>query len=141
MGWYVALVVLVGLERLAELAVTKRNAAWSFANGGYERGQRHYPFMVALHTGLLAGCLIEVAVADRPFVPALGWSMLAVVLAAAGAAVVVHHDARPAVEHPRDRRAWRAAGRRRPVPVHRRTRTTSRSCSRASRCRWSTRRG
>ena len=81
MGWYVALVALVGTERLAELVVTMRNAAWSFANGGYERGQSHYPFMVALHTGLLAGCLVEVAVADRGFVPALGWPMLALVLA------------------------------------------------------------
>jgi len=82
MGWYVALVVLVGLERLAELAVTKRNAAWSFANGGYERGQRHYVFMVVLHTGLLVGCVAEVWLADREFVPPLGWSMLAVVVAA-----------------------------------------------------------
>ena len=81
MGWYVALVLLVGLERLAELAITMRNSAWSFAHGGYERGQSHYPFMVALHTAFLAGCLIEVANADRAFVPALGWPMLAVVVA------------------------------------------------------------
>ena len=82
MGWYVALVALVGLERLAELVVTKRNAAWSFANGGYERGQRHYPFMVVLHTGLLFGCIAEVVLADRAFVPALGWPMLALVVVA-----------------------------------------------------------
>jgi methyltransferase len=81
-GWYVALVVLVGLERLAELVVSKRNASWSFAEGGYERGQSHYPVMVALHTGLLVGCVVEVAVADRPFVAALGWPMLVVVVAA-----------------------------------------------------------
>jgi methyltransferase len=82
MGWYVALVVLVGLERLAELVVAKRNAEWSFANGGYERGERHYPYMVVLHAGLLVGCLVEVAVADRQFLPALGWPMLGLVLAA-----------------------------------------------------------
>lgn len=82
MGWYVALVALVGMERLAELVITKRNAAWSFANGGYERGQRHYPLMVAVHTGLLVGCVAEVWLADRPFVPALGWPMLVLVLAA-----------------------------------------------------------
>jgi methyltransferase len=40
--------------------------------------------MVALHTGLLAGCLLEVHWAHRPFVPALGWPMLAVALAAQG---------------------------------------------------------
>jgi methyltransferase len=33
--------------------------------------------MVALHTGLLVGCPAEVWLADRPFVPALAWPMLA----------------------------------------------------------------
>jgi methyltransferase len=82
--WYVVLVLLVGLERVAELVVSLRNAKWSFARGGVETGKGHYPFMVVLHTGLLAGCLVEVIVADRPFIPALGWPMLAVVLLAQG---------------------------------------------------------
>jgi methyltransferase len=82
--WYVVLVLLVGLERVAELVVSLRNAKWSFAKGGMETGKGHYPFMVLLHTGLLAGCLVEAIVADRPFIPALGWTMLAVVLLAQG---------------------------------------------------------
>ncbi|HEY0693190.1 MAG TPA: isoprenylcysteine carboxylmethyltransferase family protein [Kribbella sp.] len=82
--WYVVLVLLVGLERVAELVVSLRNAKWSFAKGGVETGEGHYPFMVLLHTGLLAGCLVEAIVADRPFIPALGWTMLAVVLLAQG---------------------------------------------------------
>jgi methyltransferase len=82
--WYVVLVLLVGLERVAELVVSLRNAKWSFAKGGVETGKGHYPFMVVLHTGLLAGCLVEAIVADRPFIPALGWTMLAVVLLAQG---------------------------------------------------------
>lgn len=82
MIWYAGLMVLVGFERLAELAVSKRNAAWSFSRGGREVGAGHYPAMVALHSCLLAACLVEVWWADRPFVPALGWSMLAVVVAA-----------------------------------------------------------
>jgi len=81
---YVVLVGVVGLERVAELVVSLRNAAWSFSRGGVESGKGHYPFMVALHTGLLAGCLIEAIVADRPFVPWLGWPMLVVVLLAQG---------------------------------------------------------
>jgi methyltransferase len=79
---YIALIVLVAVERLAELVVSTRNARWSFARGGIETGRRHYPFMVVLHTGLLVGCLLEVAVFDRPFLPWLGWPMLAVVIAA-----------------------------------------------------------
>jgi len=78
--WYFALVGLVALERLAELVVSRRNAAWSLARGGVESGRGHYPFMVALHTGLLVGCVVEVAVADPPFLPWLGWPMLALVV-------------------------------------------------------------
>ncbi|MEJ3658037.1 isoprenylcysteine carboxyl methyltransferase family protein [Actinomycetes bacterium KLBMP 9759] len=81
MLWYVLLVVAVGFERLAELVVSQRNLKWSRENGGREYGAGHYPFMVVLHTGLLAGCLVEVLVAGRPFVAALGWTMLVLVLA------------------------------------------------------------
>jgi methyltransferase len=79
--WYTVLIGLVGLERLAELVVAKRNLAWSLRHGGRETGGSHYPVMVVLHTGLLAGCLIEVWTADRPFIPGLGWPMLALVIA------------------------------------------------------------
>ena len=78
---FTALVALVGLERLAELVVSTRNAAWSFARGGVEYGRGHYPVMVALHTGFLVAMLVEAWV-RRPDVPAtLAWSMLALVLA------------------------------------------------------------
>jgi methyltransferase len=73
---YYALVIATCFERLAELVVAKRNAAWSLARGGVETGRGHYPPMVLLHTGLLAGCLIEPALAHRSFVPALGIPML-----------------------------------------------------------------
>lgn len=82
MTWYVALVLAVGLERLAELVVSARNARWSFARGGVESGRGHFPPMVALHAGLLAACVVEVAVAGRPFLPWLG--VPALVLALAG---------------------------------------------------------
>jgi methyltransferase len=84
MLWYTVLIALVGAERIAELVVSKRNLAWSRARGGTEYGAGHYPVMVVLHTALLAGCLIEVAALHRPFIPALGWPMLAVVVAAQG---------------------------------------------------------
>ncbi|MFJ2669798.1 isoprenylcysteine carboxyl methyltransferase family protein [Streptomyces sp. NPDC087525] len=82
MIWYTALVLAVGAERVAELVVARRNTRWSLARGAVERGRGHYPPMVALHTLLLLGCLAEVWLADRPFDPALGWPMAAVVLAA-----------------------------------------------------------
>jgi methyltransferase len=77
MSWYLLLVLAVAAERVAELAVSQRNLAWSRARSGTEFGAGHYPFMVVLHTGLLAGCLIEAH--WRGFLPALGWPMLALV--------------------------------------------------------------
>ena len=79
MLWYVVLILAVGLERVAELVVSKRNLAWSRQQGGVEVGAGHYPVMVVLHTALLAGCLVEGAF--RSFHPGLGWPMLAIVLA------------------------------------------------------------
>jgi methyltransferase len=79
MSWYLLCVAAVAAERLVELVVSRRNARWSFARGGREFGAAHYPVMVVLHTGLLVGCLVEVAVTGRPFLPALGWPMLTVV--------------------------------------------------------------
>lgn len=81
MGWYLLLVGLVAAERLAELVLSRRNLAWSLARGGSEHGRGHYPFMVVLHSALLVGAVVEVAVAHRPFLPGLGWPMLALVVA------------------------------------------------------------
>jgi methyltransferase len=84
MPFYYALVVATCFERLAELVVAKRNTAWSKSHGGVETGGGHYPAMVVLHTGLLAGCLVEPWAAHRSFVPALGWPMLVLAVAAQG---------------------------------------------------------
>lgn len=77
---YIALVLATGGERLWELVVSKRNAAASLARGGVEFGQQHFPWMVALHTGLLLACIAEVVLLDRPFLPGLGWPMLVIAL-------------------------------------------------------------
>lgn len=82
--WYVCLILLVAGERVAELVVSRRNLVWSRQRGGREFGAGHYPAMVVLHTGLLLGCVAEVALLHRPFLPALGWPMLAIVVAAQG---------------------------------------------------------
>jgi methyltransferase len=56
--------------------VSNRNAAWSFANGGKEYGQGHYPFMVVLHTGFLLACVGEVIFMNRTFDPLIGYSLI-----------------------------------------------------------------
>jgi len=81
--WF-ALIALVVAVRFVELGVAKRNRAWAMERGGVESGAEHYPVMVTLHTALFAGCLVEVPLADRPFLAWLGWPMV-VLLAGAHA--------------------------------------------------------
>lgn len=77
---YTAFILLTGVERLVELVISRRNARTAFDRGGREYGQRHFPWMVALHTGLLLACIAEVWLLDRPFIPLLGWPMLVIAL-------------------------------------------------------------
>jgi methyltransferase len=78
--WYYLFILAVGVERLIELVVSRRNAAWSIAQGGKEFGRGHYPVMTAMHTLLLISCVVEVWALHRPFIPWLGWPMLGVVV-------------------------------------------------------------
>lgn len=140
MTWYTLLVLAVAVERLAELVVARRNAAWTLERDGVEHGRGHYPVMVVLHAGLLAGCLLEPLLADRPFLPGLGWPALALTLLAQvlrwwcittlgpywNTRVIVVPGARLVGAAPTASSA---------------TRTTSPSSSRAPPCRWCTRRG
>lgn len=79
---YYILLVIITLERLAELVVSQRHATELLRRGGVEYGQRHFPVMVVLHVALLIGCWVEPILFHRDFVPALGYSMIAVVVAA-----------------------------------------------------------
>jgi methyltransferase len=74
-------VLAVGVERLAELTLSKRHASWAFSRGGKEFGRGHFPVMVMLHIALLVGAVAEVWLLNRPFLPILGWSALAIVIA------------------------------------------------------------
>lgn len=88
---YIALILATGGERIVELVFSRRNAAAAFARGGREYGRGHFPWMVGLHTGLLLACIAEVVLVHRPFIPALGWPMLAIaLLCQAGRYWVIH---------------------------------------------------
>ncbi|OBJ48701.1 isoprenylcysteine carboxyl methyltransferase family protein [Mycobacterium sp. 1423905.2] len=81
---YYLLILAVAVERLLELVVAQRNARWSFAQGGKEFGRRHYGVMVVLHSALLVGCIVEPWALHRPFLPWLGWPMVAVLVLCQG---------------------------------------------------------
>lgn len=74
-----ALTAAVAVERLAELATSRRNRRWAMAHGGVEYGAGHYPAMVGLHVGLLGGSVAETLVCRPPFSSRLGWTMLGLV--------------------------------------------------------------
>jgi methyltransferase len=78
---FLLLVAAVAVERLVELVISRRHERALRARGAVEAGAGHYPLMVAVHAALLAGAAAEVLLLDRPFLPWLGWPMLAVVVA------------------------------------------------------------
>lgn len=80
MIWFTVLILATGAERLWEMVVSTKNAKKAFAEGGIEYGQKHFPWMVALHTGLLLGALAEVWLLDREFLGVFGWVMLVIAL-------------------------------------------------------------
>lgn len=72
---YTGLLALVGIERLVELRLSARHAAWAFAQGAQEYGQAHYRFMTIFHSGFLVACVAEPWLWQRPFL--VPWSWLA----------------------------------------------------------------
>jgi methyltransferase len=79
---FTALVILAAVGRLLEVRVANRNRRLLLTRGGIEVSPGHYPWMVALHTVWLIACVAEVWLLDRPFIPGLGFTALALFLAA-----------------------------------------------------------
>jgi methyltransferase len=79
---YLGFLALVALERMFELALSRKNAAWALARGGIETGGEHFRAMKILQTSFLAACAVEVVLLDRPFLPWLGFPMLGLALGA-----------------------------------------------------------
>ncbi|MBM3516609.1 MAG: hypothetical protein FJX56_01745 [Alphaproteobacteria bacterium] len=63
----------VAVQRLAEMALARRNTRALLASGGIEHGRRHYPLFVLLHGAWLA----TIALAIDPGA-AIDWTMLVV---------------------------------------------------------------
>ncbi|ACI98676.1 isoprenylcysteine carboxyl methyltransferase family protein [Rhodospirillum centenum] len=77
--------LLVAVQRLAELALARRNTRRLLARGAVETGAGHYPLFVLLHGGWLAALFLTVP-ADAP----VSWPLLALfVLLQAGRVWVV----------------------------------------------------
>ena len=81
---YLVFLALIGLERLFELRLSRRNASRARARGAIEVGAGHFRWMQLLHGCFLACCALEVLVFERPFRAGLAVPMLAIALAAQG---------------------------------------------------------
>lgn len=78
---FTTLIIIVAIERIIELVISKRNLRWSFAQGGIEFGRSHYKYMVALHVFLLGGSLMEVWLFKPTLTPTLSWIMFFLAMA------------------------------------------------------------
>ncbi|MBI1778978.1 MAG: hypothetical protein HYR63_26880 [Proteobacteria bacterium] len=67
-----AVLALVAVQRLAELAYARRNGARLIADGGVEHGSGHYPLFVLLHGAWLAAIAVLVPADASPSWPLLG---------------------------------------------------------------------
>ena len=75
-GWAHVLILLVALQRLAELARARRNTRALIARGGHEVGAGHYPLMVALHAGWLVAMFVLTSPNPEPQWPLLIFFLL-----------------------------------------------------------------
>jgi methyltransferase len=80
------LIALVALQRLCELAISRRNAARLLSRGGYEVGAGHYPAIVAVQAAWIAWLWATVPAGAEPAWP---WLALYLILASGRAWVML----------------------------------------------------
>lgn len=79
---YLVLLGAVGAGRLMEMRISRRNQRRLTERGAARQAETHFPWMVALHTGVIVGAGTEVVLLRRPFFPALALTMGALFLLA-----------------------------------------------------------
>jgi len=56
---FILFISFIILLRIAELILSRRNEIWLLQNGAIEYGQKHYPYIVALHVLFIVSLIIE----------------------------------------------------------------------------------
>lgn len=64
---FILLISFVIFIRIEELILSKRNEKWLLENGAVEYGNKHYPFIVALHVLFILSLIFEYSIQTRPF--------------------------------------------------------------------------
>jgi methyltransferase len=57
--YFIIFIIFVICQRLSELYISSRNEKWLRSQGAVQYGQKHYPFMVAMHTLFIVSMIIE----------------------------------------------------------------------------------
>lgn len=78
---FLALLLAVGLLRIFELYVSRRNQQKMMAQGATKVAEPQFRFLVLVHTAVLIGAALEVVLLHRPFIPALAAVMSVLFLA------------------------------------------------------------
>jgi methyltransferase len=76
MSWYFLLLMSLALLRMMELRISRRHQVRLVAENGRLLTEPVYPMMVAVHTMLFLGSVVEVWWLERAFLPPLGWTMM-----------------------------------------------------------------
>ena len=79
---FVALVALVAIQRLVEMAISKRNYRRALARGGVESGAGLFPWMAVMHAAFVVAGPAEVLLLARPWVPPLAAAMFSLLILA-----------------------------------------------------------
>jgi methyltransferase len=77
---YIGLLVLVGIGRLVELVISRRNQQQLQKQGVRKLFEPHFRWMVAVHVAILVGAGLEVLLLHRPLIPALAVPMFVLFL-------------------------------------------------------------
>lgn len=72
---YIALLILVGIERLVEVGISKRNQRKMTEQGARKITEPVFPWLVLFHALVLVSAGAEVLFLHRPLIPALAVSM------------------------------------------------------------------
>lgn len=71
-SWMILLWWIVVVQRIGELAISKRNSNWMARQGGYEVGREHYKLILFIHTLFFVGIWAEVLI-FRAKPPSWAW--------------------------------------------------------------------
>ncbi|HKE35273.1 MAG TPA: isoprenylcysteine carboxylmethyltransferase family protein [Candidatus Acidoferrum sp.] len=78
---FLCLLVAVGVLRLVELRVSRRNFRQMLSAGAVPVPEPHFKWIVVIHTGVLIGAALEVIFLKRPFLPWFAAIMFALFIA------------------------------------------------------------